>query len=291
MPEAKDIISLLQDTREDLSKAERRLANVILEDIQFALHSSIVEIAKRANTSTPTLTRLSRRLGFDGFKDFKLCLAQSLAVGSRYIQTRVEPKNIQDVASNVINSVQQALMNTHKQLDYAALSKAVEWMAHSRKVVIFGGGGGGSITALAVEYRVFRLGINAVAYHDSQLQRMMASTLKTQDILFTISTSGRSQDMIDCAAIAKEYHARVIALTRPNSPLAKAVDLVIPVDIPENEDILQPTESRYALLAIVDILATELAYRLGDSAIENLRRIKYQLVSYRDDDDSQPLGD
>ncbi len=290
MTKSMDLIYMIQEKRDQLSKAERRLVDTILADIEFTLHASLVEIAERAQTSNPTLTRLCRHLGFNGFKEFKLNLAQSLAIGSRY-HAHVEPKNIEDVSANVIKGVEQSLQKLHGQLNFPLLDQAVAWIAKAPKVVVFGGGGGSSIVAQDAEYRLFRLGINAVAYNDSQLQRMVAATLKDDDILIAISTSGRNQEMIECAAIAKEYHAKVIAITRSNSPLGKVTNLLIPVDISEHNDILQPTESRYALLAIVDILATEAAYKKGDVAAENLRRIKYQLVSYRDEDDSQPLGD
>ena len=45
------------------------------------------------------------------------------------------------------------------------------------------------------------------------------------------------------------------------------------------------------LLALVDILAYEVAAILGESAMESMRRIKYQLLNTRDGDDSKPLGD
>ena len=144
-----------------------------------------------------------------------------------------------------------------------------------------------AITLSLVQLMQLRL----LSYTDSQLQRMVAATMKEQDVLLAISTTGRNYEITDCASIAREYQAKVIAITRPGSPLAEAADIVIPVDIPESKDIFKPTASRYAILAAVDILAHQVAINKGSEAAENLRRIKYQLVSARDDDDSQPLGD
>ena len=56
-------------------------------------------------------------------------------------------------------------------------------------------------------------------------------------------------------------------------------------------NILSPTPARYALLALIDMLAYEVAEIRGDAAVESMRRIKYQLVHTRDADDTQPLGD
>lgn len=50
--------------------------------------------------------------------------------------------------------------------------------------------------------------------------------------------------------------------------------------------------AHYALLMLIDMLAAfDVAVLRRESASESLRRLKYQLVTPRDEDDSQPLGD
>ena len=63
------------------------------------------------------------------------------------------------------------------------------------------------------------------------------------------------------------------------------------MDMPEDSDILRPTSSRYAYLAMVDVLAQTTATRIEADAVASMRRIKHQLIVNRDSDDSQALGD
>ena len=49
--------------------------------------------------------------------------------------------------------------------------------------------------------------------------------------------------------------------------------------------------SRYAYLAMVDVLAQTTATRIEADAVASMRRIKHQLIVNRDSDDSQALGD
>ena len=63
------------------------------------------------------------------------------------------------------------------------------------------------------------------------------------------------------------------------------------VDLPEGENIYRPTSTRIAYLAVLDILASLVAYRIQPQATVTLRRIKQQLVTHRDGDDRQLLGD
>ena len=85
---------------------------------------------------------------------------------------------------------------------------------------------------------------------------MSAATLQPGDAVFAISNSGRSKPVIDAVEIARSFGATTIALTRPGTPLAAAAEIVIAVTIPEADDMLRPTPSRYAHMAIVDTIAT-----------------------------------
>ena len=57
------------------------------------------------------------------------------------------------------------------------------------------------------------------------------------------------------------------------------VPLKTGIVIAEGEDVLVPTPSRYAHLAVIDVLATGLAQRLGANAREALRRVRYTVAT------------
>ena len=56
-------------------------------------------------------------------------------------------------------------------------------------------------------------------------------------------------------------------------------------------DVLSPTWMRYGFLITMDILSYTIALRNSRSAQQMLRRIKQQVVTHRDEDDTQPLCD
>jgi DNA-binding MurR/RpiR family transcriptional regulator len=84
--------------------------------------------------------------------------------------------------------------------------------------------------------------------------------------------------VVDAVEIARSFGATTIALTRPGTPLAGKAEIVIGITIPEADDILRPTPSRYAHMAIVDTIATGLAARLGAKGRDSLRRVRYALT-------------
>ena len=97
--------------------------------------------------------------------------------------------------------------------------------------------------------------------------------------------------MIDAVQVARQYGATTIAVTAPGSILAAAAEWVLPYQSIEDGNLFKPTSSRFALLAIVDVLATMVAEERGSKALEGLRRIKQNLNTLKIDDPRLPLGD
>ena len=172
------------------------------------------------------------------------------------------------------NAVREGL----DQLDTAALGAAIDALAASRRIDIYGQGSGSAAIVEDAKLRLFRLGIPVAAFIDGHQQRMSAATLQPGDTVFAISNSGRSKSVIEAVEIARSFGAKTIALTRGGTPLAAVAEIVIAVTIPEVDDVLRPTPSRYAHLAIVDTIATGLAARLGARSREALRRVRYTLT-------------
>ena len=72
----KNIIELIRNSFNDLTKTERRIASVILEDPQRVLVAeNIASLAERTNVSQPSVFRFCKRFGAKGFPDFKFALS------------------------------------------------------------------------------------------------------------------------------------------------------------------------------------------------------------------------
>lgn len=127
--------------------------------------------------------------------------------------------------------------------------------------------------------RLFRLGIPVAAYVDGHQQRMSAATLNPGDAALAISNSGCSKAVVQAVEIANSFGAETVAVTRPGTPLADAASIVIPVVIKEDDNVLLPTPSRYAHMAVIDTLAAGVAARLGERSLETLRRVRYTVAS------------
>lgn len=286
-----DIFSTLQDEKARLSPSENRIADILLNNFEFAVNASIIELAEKADVSPPTVTRFCRRLGCESFSDFKVQLARTSYVGMRYLQPEPKSSNPADVAQDIITKAQNALFLLHRSLELEAIEQAAAKLARASMIYAFGSGGNSSMIANELQNRLFRFGLRVTASSDHGMQLMLTAAAKPTDVLIGSSFSGRNAELVRSFALARGMKITTIALTQSNSPVAQSADIVIPIDLAEGNNIFRPTSTRIAYLAAVDILASLVAYNIQPEATVTLRRIKQQLVTHRDGDDRQLLGD
>lgn len=284
-----DIVSKISRLQEQLSEAEKKIAQLILEDLSFSAHASINALARRAGVSEATVTRFAKSLSCKDVRDLKLRLAQSLAVGQRFIDddVKVEPAGIH----GVYEAIKAALDLNANLLTTAVVEPAAEDIVAARQVLIFGVGGGSTIMAMECQHRLFRLGFPTTAYSDPMLMRMAAAAVEQHDVVICLSLGGYSPDVTEAAEIAREYGARTIAITPKESPLALAVDMLLPIESMETDYIFKPSAARYVMLAAIDVLATEVAIKHKRKSREKLRRLKHHLDNHKHGNDRLPLGD
>ncbi|CAI2507751.1 Als operon repressor [Serratia liquefaciens] len=282
-----DIISRITERFIELSSTEKRIAQFILDDADAVTALPIAELARQAKVSQASITRFAKMLGCRDVRDLKVKLAQSLAVGQRFIHEEPDLEGIQGIYETIIN----VLTINRRTIDEPALAKAVEWLSDARQILAIGMGGGSTICAAEVQHRLFRLGLPVTAQSDGLLVRMMAAAVARQDVVVALSLGGYTQEVVESAAIARQYGAKVVAITPAGTPLAAQADVLLALVVRENDYIYKPSTSRYAMLAMVDVLATALAMANKRQSRDRLRRIKLALDSHRGGEDRQPLGD
>lgn len=278
-PPAIDIVSRIERIESELSPSERRVAAIVGHDYEAATRLTIADLARKAKVSQPTVTRFCRSVGCGSFAEFKIRLATTLTVASAYLKSdRAFDDDIGKLARTIMMRAAGSVRECLDQLDTKTIGQAIEALAGSRRIDLYGQGGGSAAMIEDAKLRLFRLGLAVSAYSDGHQQRMSAATLQPGDTAFAISNSGRTKPVIEAIEIARSFGARTIALTRPGTPLAKAADIVIAITIAEGDNVLVPTPSRYAHLAVIDTIAAGVAVKLGAKAREALRRVRYTLA-------------
>ncbi|SFT99900.1 MurR/RpiR family transcriptional regulator [Sedimentitalea nanhaiensis] len=276
-----------------LRHAERKVADVIMTDPEQVMSLSIKAFAARAEVSEPTVLRFVRKLGCSGYSDFKLRLARETAVAKMYIDAPsvAANTNVSDIVTRMSEAAKAALDQATNELDTQVLEAIATALNESRRVFCFGTGGTSAILAEEAENRFFRLGLSVQATSDGYRQQMTAAVSGPGDVLLVFSVTGRPTHLVSCAADASANGAKVIAITRPESPLAEQAHLVLTMDTVDQEAFYNlPNQARYAQLFALDCIAGHLAILRSESA-ENLSRIRLTLSRLHGHVERQPIGD
>jgi len=245
----------LQSLFPSLKRAESRVASFILKNSQVIVHLTITELAEQCNVSEATIVRLSKKLGYSGYQDFKIALARDLVEPIKGIHEDVSPDDdMSTVARKVFNSAKQSLADTLRILHMGELEKAVEVMTKAKKIDFYGVGASG-LVALDAHHKFFKTGLLTAAYIDPHIQAISASQLNPGDVAVGISHTGSSKDTIESLKIAKEVGASSICITSyMRSPITKTADINLIVSARETAFRSEATAARIAQLCLIDLL-------------------------------------
>jgi len=276
-----NMLEKIQHQLENLSKSERKVAQVILDSPTTSIHSSIALLARAAGVSEPTVNRFCHRLQTKGFPDFKLQLAQSLTHGTPYVSRNVEQEDsVESYSDKIFDSAMAGLEFVKRRLDHSSINRAVDLLTQSNKISFFGLGASAAVAHDAMN-KFFRFNVPVIYSDDIVMQRMSCINSHDGDVMVLISHTGRTKAMIELARLARENDAIVLAITSPGSPLAHEATLALTLDVPEDTDIYMPMVSRLAQLTLIDVLATGFTLRRGAKFRDNLKQAKETLKNSR----------
>ncbi|WP_281032535.1 MurR/RpiR family transcriptional regulator [Rhizobium leguminosarum] len=246
------LVASIRSRAPNMTRALQRVADYTLEDPQAVLYKSITELAEDAQSSEASVMRFCRELGFTGFQNFKLALAQELATQS---QTSV-PISTGDPVQNLVETARTALDETERLLDRRIIQAVAQELLQAKHIEIFGVAAS-AITAQYLEYKLARLGVHSHIARDAHLATMAAATSNPADVYFLISSSGSTLDTVKIAELAHARGARVIGITnRSKSPLAATCTHVLLASWPETPLTGGAFPSKISQLLIVDALAS-----------------------------------
>jgi RpiR family carbohydrate utilization transcriptional regulator len=271
----------------NLRKSDAKVARLVLEQPAWILDATVATLSARAGVSQPTVIRFCTAVGFGGFQEFKLRLAQSLALGRSATHSVISATDsLVGVSDKIFEYTLSSLDWARQHLDRGALQAAVDILAAARSIEFFGYGASG-IVALDAEQKFPLFGVPCRAQPDFHQQIMAASMMKRGDVALVISNTGRTRQIVEVAEIAGRNGAKVIGLVGAEGPVSALCDVTLLVETLDNTNVYTPTTSRIAALVTIDILSTAVALRRDEAHSRRLQEMKRQLNQARSMPDSE----
>lgn len=264
-----------------MRKSERKVAEFVLANPVEVINLRIVDLARRAEVSEPTVVRFCRAVGCKGFQEFKLSLAQQLASSPSYGQIAVtETDTVREYTHKVFDSTVDTLLQVRDHINPEQLEVAIAALAQTKRVEFYGFGASASVAADA-QHRFFRLQIPSAAYSDPHLQNMSATSLEPGSVVVAISQSGRTRALLDSMMLLRNRGIEVIGLAPTGTPVLEASSIPLPIDVVEDIQLYTPLSSRIAHLVVIDVLAIGVARHKGEQLQTHLQELQEGLKVLR----------
>ena len=256
----------MKETYGSLSPKEQLVASFILEYPSEVVNMSIEELAVSCNTSTSSVVRLCKSMGYSGYKELCRMLSTDLALGSQEITyTDVRPgDSLDSIVRNVCMGSVRAIENTMTMLEGEELGRAVDALCAASRIDFYGVGTSGTV-ALDAHNKFLRINKVSIASADPHVQILSATSLKPGDVAVLISYTGETRDILETHDIVRQTGATTITLTRyGKNSLSDKADIRLFSSSSETMTRSGATGSRIGQLTVIDVLYTAVASRLYD---------------------------
>lgn len=277
------LLNIIKQNKNKFSSSEDTLADYFLQLKNDELvNKTLADMASDTDISQTTIYNFVKKLGFNGFQDFKIKLATNSinpTQPERFMNyTEISPSDTYlDVAKKTINFNQQSLENLINFLDEKTLHRIIRLLEKSDNIYFFGQGGS-SVIALDSYHSFLRSNLNCHYISDYHLQMSICSKLSKNDCVFLFSHTGDSIETINLAKISQRNHCPVICIT--GNPTGKILKFATEYVIAFSQEAKYRTESftsRLLYQTVMDILYTIIIFKDEDLSEKVIKKIRSAL--------------
>lgn len=276
------ILAFIKAQLPSLGPTDRLIGEHVLGDPERVVSSSISALKQYSGASVGSIVSFCRRMGANGFGDFKIKLVRELAqkgfpTAGQGLDTNGGPS----LFHKVFEFHAECLRETMQLNSESTLQKAAGILKRAKRIEFFSIGLSNPV-AYTASSKLRLIGLPCGAEIDSHMQLIIATQLKKGDVAFGISCSGKTRETVQCVEIARERKATVLCLTNcMNSPITRSSDLVLLATPSEIKYFQAPLASRVTQLALMDILFVAIAKTRKNRTLTLLQRAGEELFNYR----------
>jgi len=278
------VASLIKDSYEGFPRQMRVAARWLVDHPTEVALLSMREQARRAQVPPATLTRLAKRLGFDGFDELKEVFAdnvrgqpESVQGHGEELRARREIEGDSVLICDTVKALHTHLNRFAQPPAIAALSAAADLMVEARQTFCIG-----RRSSFPVAYLMHYVGsllgsptilIDGIGGASNDALRSVGP----EDAVLAVTVSPYTRFTVQAAEFAVSRGAKVVALTDSDlSPIANLSEVVIrvPTEMPSFIHTMTPA------LVAVECLLELVAARRGDFALQALAANEVHLAEF-----------
>lgn len=276
LPPSSTVKARMRESMEQLTRSERQLASVLLQDYPVAGLGSITKFAQIAGVSTPTVIRMARKLGFSGFTDMQEALREEISAQIKKPISKKDAWRANAAETHTLNQFAEAvssnIRNTLERIDTKSFDAVATMCANKKNKIYIAGG---RITRSIADYLFNHLQIIRpnVAHlsHSANVWPQYLLDIDKSSILIVFDIRRYESDLLKLAKLANERGCTIVLFTDQwGSPISKLADHTFNalVEAPSSWD------STVAIMIIVEALIADTQDNRWDESRERIEELE-----------------
>lgn len=230
MDKTGDVLSHICAVMSSLSPSEKAIATYVLDHPSDVATMTVRELAAETGTSPASVSRFARTLDYRTYSDMRLALGISISRASGKEKATGGKVTLDDVEGSikyVLSHKVKELSQTASLIDSDEFSAVVN-LLHNANLVLIAGVGNSISMGVNAAFKLSQVGVRAFCPSTTDAMVSAATSLKENDILLVISTSGYSKRLVNIFDSAEDSNTPIIMITdNPDTPLAKRATYII----------------------------------------------------------------
>jgi DNA-binding MurR/RpiR family transcriptional regulator len=270
----KDFIQFITEKYMVMTDSEKMLADHMVKNFDRVLTLSVHALAAETNTSVATVVRFAQHMGFEGYKEFRVYLAQ---LGNEHedfiLDFGKNEASAEAQISKMLSSCAECFSLTQRNLEYGVLSDIAKNIHKANRVAFFGTGTS-YIVCQDAEMKFKRIGIFADSACEKNSAAAVLLNMKKGDVVFGISHSGNNELIESILKTAQKMGLVTVAVTTfKNSRICDVAEQVLYTQTRESPMHKTAITSRVGQFAMMDSLFMMYFATYYGSCMDNIEKI------------------
>ena len=228
---AQTVADRIKTCQDRMTRSERQISNVLLENYPASGLGSINTVAERGSVSTPTIVRFVKKLGFEGFPEFQACLRSEVEAmisnpikkKESWVENVPEGHILNKFSDTVVDNINQTLQH----INFEHFERACQLISNSDYPLFLIGG---RISRTLADYMFLHLQVmrKNVTYIQpiSNAWPHYLLEIENDAVMVIFDIRRYENSTLKLAEIARERNAKIILITDEwQSPIEKYAEI------------------------------------------------------------------
>ena len=257
---------------EEMTKTERQVASYFLGHSNDFTFCTLDKLAAHINTSTTSVIRFCRRLGFEGFKPFQEALRNDLKYQQpdlpdklqRTLDATAKDERLARTVAQNIRCIQQ----TFCDIPYESLTRSVQMIADARRVYTFGMKESFALSHYAyTRFLTVRPDVYMLGGNNGEVESVLSLT--DEDLCIVYLFHRYTKQTLQLLPMLQKQGVKIIIVTsQPYDQLEQYASLILPCCV----DAGGIKNSAVAPICLADYLCNAVAVMGGEKTLAYMQK-------------------